>query len=292
MVFIFGMCAAAEISGQDVQPRVYTPAPVGVNLTTLGYSYSTGSVLFDKTVPIDDAVGEIHSLVAGYSRSVGVGELAGRIDVALPFVVGDWEGSVEREARTTSRAGFADPGIRLVLGIIGAPALTPGEFSRFRPRTILGATARIGVPLGQYDSDRLINLGSNRWTFSPQVGLSQFLGKLLLEAYAGAWFFTRNDDFLDGLTLSQEPLFTFQVHVGYRFRRGLWIAASSRQSFGGATSIDGGEAMARESNNRIGITLAIPVGSRYSLKIAGTTAATSTAGNDYDTIVAAWQAVF
>jgi len=292
IVLVFGLIAADDMYGQDVQPRVYTPAPVGVNLATLGYSYSRGSVLFDKTIPIEDAVGFMHSMAAGYSRSSGVAGMAGRIDVALPFVIGEWEGLVQREHLTTSRTGFADPTLRLVLGIVGAPALSPSEFARFEPKTIVGATLRVRAPLGQYDPNRLINLGSNRWTFSPQIGVSQILARFLLEAYAGAWFFTENGNFFGGNTLSQDPLFTFQVHVGYRFRRGLWLAASSRQSLGGKTSVDGGEKLSHESNNRIGITLAVPLGPRYSLKLAGTTGTTSTAGNDYDTLAAWWQAAF
>lgn len=291
VVLILWLFIAEPVCGQDVQPRVYTPAAVGVNLATLAYSNSNGAVLFDKTIPIEDAVGDIHSVAAGYSRSIGVAGVAGRVDLVLPFVSGDWEGLVESEFRTTSRTGFADPTVRLALGIVGAPALDKSEFAQFRPNTVLGATLRIGLPLGQYDSSRLINLGSNRWTFSPQVGLSQFLGKFILEAYAGAWFFTRNANFFGGSTLSQDPLYTFQVHLGYRFSRGLWVAASSRQSLGGETSVDGGEKRARESNNRIGITIAVPLGSRFALKFAGTTGITSTAGNDYDTIGAALQTI-
>ena len=128
--------------------------------------------------------------------------------------------------------------------------------------------------------------------FSPQIGVSQILSKFLIEAYAGAWIFTDNGDFFGGSTLSQDPLYAFQLHVGYRFRRSLWLAASSRQSFGGETSVDGSEKQSYESNNRIGVTLGIPLGTRYGLKLAGTTGITSTAGNDYDSVAAWWQATF
>jgi len=292
IALVFGWFAADEVHGQDVQPRVYTPAPVGMNLATVGYSYSNGAVLFDKTIPIEDAVGSMHSIAAGYSRSVGIAGMASRIDVVLPFVTGQWEGLVQGEHVTASRTGFADPMLRLVLGIVGAPALSPSEFAGFEPKTIVGATVRVKVPIGQYDPDRLINLGSNRWMFSPQIGVSQILSKFLIEAYAGAWIFTDNGDFFGSSTLSQDPLYAFQLHVGYRFRRGLWLAASSRQSLGGEVSIDGGEKQSYESNNRIGVTLAVPLGHRYGLKLAGTTGITSTAGNDYDSFAAWCQATF
>ena len=162
IALVLGWFAADEVHGQDVQPRVYTPAPVGVNLATLGYSYSNGAVLFDKTIPIEDAVGSIHSIAAGYSRSAGIAGMASRVDVVQPFVTGQWEGLVQGEHVTTSRTGFADPTLRLVLGIVGAPALSPSEFAEFEPKTVVGATVRVRFPIGQYDPNRLINLGSNR----------------------------------------------------------------------------------------------------------------------------------
>jgi hypothetical protein len=91
--------------------------------------------------------------------------------------------------------------------------------------------------------------------------------------------------------LSQDVLCSFQVHAGYRFRRGFWLVASTRQSLGGATTVDGGDKLAPEANNRVGLTLAVPVGRKYALKFAAATGITATAGNDYTTLAAVWQVV-
>ncbi|MFC1530734.1 transporter [Gemmatimonadota bacterium] len=281
------------IEAQDVQPRVYTPAPVGVNAMTLNYAFSTGRVLFDKTIPVENVEGDVHSIAAAYSRSLGVFGLAGRADIAVPFVIGDWTGDVDQSGRTTtSRRGFGDPIARFALFFIGAPALTRVEFAQFRPKTVVGATVRVRIPLGQYDADRLINLGSNRWGFSPQLGVSHLAGRFLLEAYAATWFFTDNTALLGTSTFSQDPLFVLQVHAAYLFRKGLWLAISSRQSLGGAISVNGGEGRNREANNRIGLTLGLPLGARQALKFMATTGITSTIGNDYDSLSITWQAVF
>ncbi|KPK61878.1 MAG: hypothetical protein AMS21_08710 [Gemmatimonas sp. SG8_38_2] len=277
------------VNAQDVQPQVYTPAPVGVNLLTLGYAFSTGAVLFDKTIPIENANADIHSISAAYSRSIGLFGLAGRADIAVPFVVGSWEGEVERTEQNTSRTGFADPTLRFALFIAGAPALTQEEFAGFKPKTILGFTLRLRMPLGQYDANRLVNLGTNRWTISPQLGISHLAGRIGLEAYAGVWFFTDNDEFLGTQTQSQDPLYTIQVHASYRFRSRLWIAASSRQSLGGAVSVDGGDKLEAETNNRVGLTLALPLGTRNALKLVATTGLKATVGNDYSTFAVVWQ---
>jgi hypothetical protein len=289
-----GLCLLIPIvlNAQDVQPRVYAPAPTGVNILTLGYAFSTGSVLFDKTTPIDNATADIHSFTAAYSRSIAVLGMAGRADVAVPFVKGNWEGEVGRTGQSVSRTGFGDPVLRFALFFAGAPALTRDEFAGFQPGTILGLTLRLQLPLGQYDANKVVNLGSNRWVFSPQIGVWHVVNKFTFEAYAGVWLFTDNRKFLGAKVQSQNPLYTFQVHVSYLFRNGIWIAASSRQSLGGAVTIDGGDKLDPETNNRLGLTFAVPVKSRYSLKLAATTGVTATVGNDYSTFAAAWQVVF
>ncbi|MCL7963178.1 MAG: transporter [marine benthic group bacterium] len=282
------------LAAQDVQPRVYTPAPVGVNAITLNYAFSTGGLLFDKTVPVENVDGDVHSFTPAYSRTLGVFGLSARADIAAPFVIGEWTGDVEVRGETTaSRTGFGDPVARFALFLIGAPARSREEFTRVGKRTVLGATVRVRVPLGQYDGSRLINLGSNRWAFSPQLGVSHIAGgRLLLEAYAASWFFTDNTAFLGANTFSQNPLVVFQAHAAYLFTPAFWLAISLRQSLGGTTSVNGGEDVNPESNNRIGLTLGLPLSPRHSLRFMASTGVTATVGNEYDTFSVTWQGAF
>ena len=55
---------------------------------------------------------------------------------------------------------------------------------------------RLQLPLGQYETNKVINIGSNRWVFSPQIGVWHVVRNLTFEAYAGVWLFTDNDEFL------------------------------------------------------------------------------------------------
>jgi hypothetical protein len=178
--------------------------------------------------------------------------------------------------------------VRGALFFAGAPAISGAEFARYEAKTVAGVALRVRVPLGQYDPSRFINLGSNRWMISPRLGVAHRAGRFVLELYGGMWFFTDNTDFANGNTQNQAPILTLQAHVVYRFRRGFWLAASTRQSFGGATSVNGAEETTPESNNRVGATLAIPVG-RHALKFAFTTGLSTSVGNDYSTFYAAWQ---
>jgi len=292
LLAILMLLLPSALVAQDVQPRVYAPAPTGVNLLTLGYAYSSGAMLFDRTIPVENVSASIHSFNAAYSRSTALFGMASRFDAAVPLVTGNWEGEVLGGMESTIRTGIGDPVLRYSLFIAGAPALSKQEFTGFQPKTIVGITMRVTVPLGQYDANKLINLGSNRWVFSPQVGVWHVVGNFTFEVYAGVWFFTDNKAFLGTQVRSQELLTSFQLHVSYSFPSGVWIAASSRQSLGGVVTVDDGDRLDPESNNRVGLTLGIPLGPRYSLKVFATTGLTTTVGNDYNTLGLVWQMVF
>jgi hypothetical protein len=211
-----------------------------------------------------------------------------RADVIVPFATGDWTGEVDRAATARSATGFGDPVVRAALFFTGAPALSGAELAQSDTKTVAGVALRVRIPLGQYDPSRLINLGANRWMVSPRLGVAYRAGRFILELYGSKWFFTDNTDFVNGNTQSQDPILAVQAHVTYRFPSGIWLAASTRQSFGGATSVNGAAETTPESNNRVGVTLAIPVG-RHALKVAFTTGLSTAVGNDYNTFYALWQ---
>ena len=93
------------------------------------------------------------------------------------------------------RSGLADSVYRFSVNLKGGPAMTPQEFSKWKQKLLLGASLKVIAPTGQYDPTKLINWGSNRWSFKPEFGYSQRWGKWVLDGYAGAWFFTTNHDF-------------------------------------------------------------------------------------------------
>ena len=50
-------------------------------------------------------------------------------------------------------------------------------------------------PLGQYDPTRLLNVGTNRWSIRPELGVSKAWGPVILELIPAVSFFTNNNDF-------------------------------------------------------------------------------------------------
>jgi hypothetical protein len=178
------------------------------------------------------------------------------------------------------------------VNILGGPALTPREFASARPDTVVGLSLAVSVPTGQYDPAKLINIGSNRWAVRPQLGASKTLGPWYLELYAGVWFFGDNTDFFGGALREQDPLGTVQAHVSYTFKPRLWLAADATFYAGGQTTLNGTERADTQSNSRVGLTLAVPLGRRSALKASWATGFTTRIGADFDTFGVALQTVW
>jgi hypothetical protein len=196
---------------------------------------------------------------------------------------------VDGRDSTRSATGFGDPRVRFSVLFSGAPALSPKEFASYKASTIVGGGLQVWVPLGQYDPTKLLNLGSNRWVFRPQLGVSQTLARWVLEAAAAAWLYTDNTNFFGGNTLSQNPIAALQGHVTYQFGQGFWAAADAGYGHGGRTSVNDEEKDTLISNWRLGATLAFPISKHDSIKFAFITGLRAGKGADYSTILGAYQ---
>jgi hypothetical protein len=284
------LLAPAISAAQSLEPRAYSNLPVGLNVLLVGYSRSQGGVGFDPSVPLENGRMRAHVIPLGYVRSLDVMGNAGSFALLLPLV--DLAGAatlggaseVQREV-----SGLGDPSVRLAVNFHGAPALRAAEFAAWRQDLIVGASLAVTAPFGQYDKDRLLNIGTNRWSVKPELGLSQALGPWTVELATGVTWFSRNEDFFQGSTRSQEPLYSAQAHLTRQLGRGIWGAFSATYYRGGRTSIDGAERDDRLSSTRLGLTLSLPVDRRNSLKLAASAGVYARSGSDSDTIGIIWQ---
>ena len=162
---------AQSATAQELEPRRWTHLPVGVNFAGVGYVYSDLDIYFSPTLEIEDASGDMHTVAFSYTRALDVFGKSGRVDVLLPYSNGRWEGLLEGEPASTRRSGFNDPRVRFAVNLYGSPAQRGAEFQRFKVNTIVGAAVEITAPLGEYQDDKLINLGQNRWRIRPQLGV-------------------------------------------------------------------------------------------------------------------------
>jgi hypothetical protein len=141
---------------------------------------------------------------------------------------------------------------------------------------------QVALPLGQYDRTRIVNIGANRWSFRPEVGLSQRWGQLYVELAGGAWLFTHNNEFTGSSVLTQDPIPFIKGNAIYTFRRGLWFSFSYGYATGGETQVDGVARNDLQVNNRVGVALALPLGRGSSLKLVFNNGLATRIGGDFD----------
>ncbi|HEU5134807.1 MAG TPA: transporter [Steroidobacteraceae bacterium] len=282
------LCATGVVA-QELEPRAYSPSPVGVNFLLVAGARSTGEVLTDPSVPLQDVEAKLNAGITGYGRTFGIlGHQASAV-IAVPYVWGDVSGRIFETAGSVSRSGVGDTRLRLAVNLIGGEALTPQEFMKRTPRTTLGASLSISAPTGQYDPTKLINIGTNRWAFKPEIGLTIPHGHWMFDVFAGVWLFSANPDFFGRVHREQDPMPTLQGHVSYTFRPRLWLALDSTYYFGGETSLDGVDANDRKENSRVGLTLSLPAGKRQSIKFNWSKGATARLGSNFTTFGVGWQ---
>jgi Putative MetA-pathway of phenol degradation len=277
---------------QDLEPRAYSASPVGLNFLVCGFGYSTGSVLFDPTLPISNVEANLNIPSVGYGRTFTLLGRQGLLTAGLPYVWGDISGAVSEQSRSIRRSGLADTRIKFSINLRGNPARSPTEFALFRKRSfIVGTSLTVSAPTGQYDPRKLINIGTNRWAFKPELGISYPVKKRLdLDVYFGAWLFTHNTDYFPGnLLRRQDPVMALQGHISYTFRPRLWIAADMTWYRGGAATVGHGKPTGEQNNSRAGVTFSIPLGTKQSFKLAYSAGTSARIGSDFKTLTAAWQ---
>ncbi|MCL7966087.1 MAG: transporter [marine benthic group bacterium] len=281
--------ALEPVAAQDLEPRAFSPAPVGLNFAALGYAYSYGNVVLDPALPISDGEADVHSVLGAYVRTIDFFGMSGKVDAAVPYVAyGKWTGLVEGVPDSTTRSGFGDPLVRLSVNFIGAPALKLPEFAQRKQGAVVGASFQVRMPLGQYDPTKIINLGTNRWTFKPRIGVSQPFGRWIVEGHGTAWFFTDNPDSF-GNRISQDPLWALDAHVARLFGTGIWASFDLGYIVGGRTESNGVPSTARQESLRGGATLALPLARRHSIKLGYFFGLYTELGSDFDNLLVVYQ---
>ena len=280
---------AMQAHAGEIEPRAYVNTPVGINFLLAGYAYTDGGLSTPGSSPIKDAQLTMNTGILAYARSLDVWGKSGKFDVILPYSDLSGTATVAGQPRERNVSGFHDPLFRFSVNLYGAPALSLEEFADYKQDVIIGASVQVSAPLGQYDKEKLVNLGNNRWFVKPDIGISKAWGDFALELSAGAYFFTKNDDYFGGKTLKQDPILTTQVHATYNIVRGVWAALSWTYDYGGRTSIDGVRSDTFYSNSRLGATLALPVNRNNSIKLYGSTSVHTSAGTKFDLVGIVWQ---
>jgi hypothetical protein len=295
-LFVFGVIFLINTAvAQELSPRAYWPAPEGTRVATVGYTYTKGDAVPDRSLPITGVDSSIRSMHFGFRQTLNLWDRTANLIIELPYTEGSTEGEhLERGLIKTDYQGAGDLAATLSVNLLGAPAMTRQEFRALRsnPNSILGVSVKLVAPTGKYDSDRLINVGANRWAMKAELGYIMPLSqKWLLEVAAGAWFFADNDNFL-GVTKKQRPVAAIQGHLIHRFRPGLWASLDMNYYKGGRSTIGGIELNDLQRDSKVGATLVFPFAKKYAIKLGYTKGSLNDSDEEFDAFLASYQQLF
>jgi hypothetical protein len=288
--FIMGL--TLPCFAQELEPRRWSHLPKGSNFFGGAYSYTNLDISFDPALLIEDAEAEIHTWALKYIRTFELFEKSSRIEFVQGYQKGHWSGLLDGVPRSINRSGLTDSIVRFAVNLIGAPPLEGEKYAAYRAgldvETILGIALVLHLPTGDYMEDKLINLGSNRFTFRTQAGVVHSRGNWSIEFDGSVWFFTDNDEFYNGNELEQDPLYTFQTHLVYTFRPGLWVGSGIGYGYGGESSVNGIEKNDRKGNLAWALNFGYPVTRQFGIKVSYLGLRTQEpVGYDSDSIAAA-----
>jgi hypothetical protein len=290
LIFIFFMGNTICLLAQEMEPRSYAVVPKGLHAMALSYTFSSGNVITPGSSPVQnlDVTNSVFNL--GYVQTFTFFNKLARVSASLPF--GFLNGTAKFQGLDTagSRTGFYDGRVKFGVNLLGSPALAPLDFQKFQEHTVFGASVVISVPVGQYYPSKLINLGSNRWGFKPELGLSHREGRLFYEIYSGVWMYTKNTNYFKSYLQQENTLFSFQAHVDYTFKHGKYLALNGGYADGGETSLNGMEQHDEEQNWRLGVTFSSPIiNSHQSIKAMVNTGIATKAGQNYTALTVVYQ---
>ena len=270
--------------------------PVGSRAFILSYSFADGEFLFDPTLPITDATGKIQTPAVSYYYAFDFFGRAANVTGALPYAVGELRGKLAGNERVVQRSGTGDAIVRFAVNLYGSPARRPLEFIKSPPsRSILGASLKVTAPTGQYVPTRLVNIGTNRWAFKPELGFTHRIGQLVLDMYGGVWLFTDNNDFAPTpetppATRSQDPIAALELHVSYDVKPRLWISGDVNYWRGGRTSVNGSKGIETlQANSRLGVTGSVPVTVHQAFKVSYSDGVLVRVGGKFKVVSVGWQ---
>ena len=268
---------------QELTPRAYWPTPNGTNVFVASYQRSTGDIVTDPSLPLTGVDSDIDYLQLSYQRTFSLAGRTAALQLSVPYSEGRTEGLVEGEFRCRDTSGLGDTRLRLAYNIKGAPSMDAAGFQALRdkPQTIVGASLLIQAPTGDYDADRVINIGTNRWSVKPAIGVIWPLRPTwLLEFEVGAWLFGDNDDFL-GETRKQNPILSTELHLVKRIRRGFWASLDANFYVGGRTSVGDSEQANLQRNARVGATVVFPFKHGHAIRSSISSGVVTESGGDF-----------
>jgi hypothetical protein len=263
---VLGVASGGLLRAQFTDPRTYNNSPVGINQFTIGYGYAHANASIDSSLVITGAKLNLNSALLDYTRGVSFFHRYAWLEASVPAARLD--GAVTGTAIQGSVSGAGDAAFVVGTLLKGGPALGVRDFDAYEPATTLGASVTITAPTGLYRADRILNLGSHRWSFKPEFAVSHPFGpnhNWEIDGYANATFFSDNTSYHGRQLLGQDPIPGFEGHLSYSFTENIWASLDTRYSFRGDTILNGIDQDNSQRNFALGSEVNVSLSPQHSL---------------------------
>ncbi|MCK5487606.1 MAG: transporter [Desulfobacterales bacterium] len=230
----------------DDGARAYWKGRDGTNVVSFQYlnlnMQASGTQQFDPAHFIyPNADTEANVMIANYARhltlfnrasSLAVNLVGGSVDldVNTNFVPPSFlpPGVSPGDSLHQSASGFADPSVQLDVNLFGtSPLKSTVDLVNYEPTWTIDAAVLLAFPIGQYDKDKLVNMGLNRWYGRFALPIKYHFGAFTpgyrwsFELTPSVWLFAENDDFV-GQKLENDPLWQIEAHLTHDFTEGFF----------------------------------------------------------------------
>jgi hypothetical protein len=235
------LSASGPALGTDDGARAFWKARAGTQLFSFSYLRwdinAAGSQQFDPATfiyPNSDAEASVflamwgrHFTLFNRPSTVSVALVGGNVDVDVNTNTAPPEflppNVMPGDSVSQSSSGYADPNASLLINLVGTPPLKSNvDLLNYEPTWTLDAQVMLAVPIGEYDSDQVVNLGLNRWWGRIAFPIKYHFGVFApgymssFELIPSVWLFADNDDFV-GQTLKNDPLWQIEAHLTHDF---------------------------------------------------------------------------
>jgi len=283
-IFLIISFLSFPLFSQSLEPRLYSNIPKDLNFLVLGYVKSLGGLELNTQLDLDNVKMDVDGAVLAYARGLDFFGKSAKIDVVIPyiFIKGDaiYNGShIDKDI-----GGLGDIKSRFSVNLYGAPSLSLKDFMSYKQDFIIGTSIQLTFPTGQYDSSKLINIGRNMWAAKFGLGASKRFDQLIVELAVDGEFYSKNSSYFNGNSYEQDPVYSFQSHLIYTLKGGVWIGADANYYIGGMSKINGISKDNSLENSRFGAVVAFPISRYDSIKITASRGISTRVGTDFSTL--------
>jgi len=239
---------------------------LGTNQVELGYTYLRTDSSLDTSLIVAGSNLNINQGIIDYARYFGLFQHLMWVEAGVPLA--GLSGSISGTNIQGSNTGAGDSSYAFAMLLKGGPALSVEQFEHYQPTTTLGLSLTMTAPTGSYQPNKILNLGSDRWSFKPELAWSHPFGREQrweFDAYANVSFYTDNSSYHGKEILRQDPLPAIEGHLSHSFTDDLWASVDTRYSFRGTTNVDGVSQNNSQQNFILGTEMNISLSPRNTL---------------------------